>query len=128
MTWRARLERAWEDALVALFVDNTLVYRLVSCHRLGSRSFFVRRRQFHVCARCTGLLVGAALCPLSLLWSGAAPYAFAASLVALAADGGTQLLGWRESTNALRFATGLATTLQVAGCLAFAVSRISAAL
>jgi uncharacterized membrane protein len=65
-----------------------------------------------VCARCTGLLVGAAVSPLLVLWSPqSALLGFLIALGILAADGMTQLRGWRSSTNALRFSSGLATGL-----------------
>ena len=77
------------------------------CHRRPDRSFFYRGKQFPVCARCTGTLLGFALLPffalkvftLTLLWS------LLLHLPTLA-DGGTQALGWRESNNWLRLATG----------------------
>jgi uncharacterized membrane protein len=72
----------------------------------------VGARQLHVCARCTGLLVGVVVSPLLVLWNAqSALPAFLMALAILTADGMTQLRGWRSSTNALRFSSGLATGL-----------------
>ncbi len=99
----------WEQILIKVFVDNIYLYKLVRCHRKASRSFFVRNRQFHVCSRCTGLIVGYAISPIFLFISKNISILFAISLAALVIDGTTQLLGWRESNNKLRFITGLGT-------------------
>lgn len=89
------------------------------CHRRPDRSFFFRGKQFPVCARCTGTLVGFAILPffalkvlsLSLLW------ALALHIPALI-DGGTQALGWRESNNWLRLATGISLGVAQVGLVA----------
>ncbi|MGZ3546279.1 MAG: DUF2085 domain-containing protein [Gemmatimonadaceae bacterium] len=79
------------------------------CHRLPSRSFAVGGRQFHLCARCTGLSVGIIL-SLALIPFRGMLTPFALGFLALAsADALTQYAGWRESTNELRFLTGLST-------------------
>ncbi|WP_081594683.1 DUF2085 domain-containing protein [Allocoleopsis franciscana] len=106
---RLSLKHLWEELLIKIFVDNILLYKFVKCHRLSSRSFFVRNRQFHVCARCTGLIVGYTVSPIFLLFSEFASKLFVVFCTALAIDGVTQLLGWRYSNNKLRFATGFMT-------------------
>lgn len=119
------LENLWEELLIKLFVDNVLLYKLVKCHRLSSRSFFVRNRQFHVCARCTGLLVGYAVSPLFLLFGEHAFIGFIISCTALILDGITQLLGWRESNNRLRFITGFGTGATSLSVVWLIVSRLA---
>lgn len=82
--------------------------RLVTCHRRPDRSFFFRGRQFPVCARCTGILLGYLSFPLFLF--GVLNLSLLVTLLLLIptlVDGFTQALGWRESNNWLRFATGL---------------------
>ncbi len=103
--------RAGRALASRLFVANPFL-ALWPCHRRGDRSFFVCGRQFGVCARCTGLLSGFALSPLAVPLGTAflIPAAYAA-LVLLGLDGGTQLVGWRESTNRLRVVTGVAVGL-----------------
>ncbi|MGR3275435.1 DUF2085 domain-containing protein [Acaryochloris marina NIES-2412] len=103
------LKNFWEQLLIKLFIDNIFLYRFVKCHRLSSRSFFVRNRQFHVCARCTGLLIGYAISPLFLLFGDVMAKLFIIFSTALILDGTTQLLQLRQSNNVLRFITGLGT-------------------
>lgn len=81
------------------------------CHRRPDRSFFFRGHQFPVCARCTGFIVGT-LC--YCVFSRFVPVFYSYELLILAIlmqlpyiiDGTTQLLGYRESNNNLRFVTG----------------------
>jgi uncharacterized membrane protein len=88
-----------------VFVESPLPYAM-RCHQRSDRSFFVNGRQFHVCARCTGLLCGVVLSP-SFWFVGRADIAlFVACLTVLVLDGATQAIGVRRSTNALRFITG----------------------
>ena len=98
-----------EDLLIRLFVDNVFLHKYFKCHRLSSRSFFIRNRQFHVCARCTGLISGYLISPVFLLILEPAYKAFFFFCAALIMDGVSQLLKWRESNNSLRFITGLGT-------------------
>ncbi len=107
--WRSRLKSLYEEILIKVFVDNTLLYKFFHCHRLSSRSFFVRNRQFHVCARCTGLIAGYIVSPLFLLISELASRLFVVACALLILDGVTQLMKWRESNNQLRVATGFVT-------------------
>lgn len=84
---------------------------LVGCHRMPHRSFFWRGKQFPVCARCTGMLLGYLTffaflfisLPLRAVWVGLLLN------VPASLDGSSQALGWRESNNWLRLATGLAS-------------------
>ena len=80
--------------------------RLFYCHCRPDRSFFWRGRQFPICARCTGQLVGLLL-GIPLFVVGRFPlYVCAALLLPLIADGFLQLLTRYESTNPRRFITG----------------------
>ncbi|GAB4093321.1 DUF2085 domain-containing protein [Flaviaesturariibacter terrae] len=83
--------------------------QLVSCHRKPERSFFWKGRQFPVCARCTGIYLGYLTFPFFnfefwYLASGWALLLMAPTII----DGLTQAYLRRESTNWLRFSTGLA--------------------
>jgi uncharacterized membrane protein len=87
-------------------------YRTV-CHQKAERTIFVFGAKMAVCARCfsiyLGLFVGTLLVPLyNKIESPRIPDIKVAllSLVPLAADGITQLAGFRESTNELRLVTG----------------------
>lgn len=76
------------------------------CHQRADRSFFVAGYQLPVCARCLGAGLGQ-LAALPLAFVVPPRFAAAALALPLAVDGTTQRLGLRESTNKLRFATGL---------------------
>ena len=80
----------------------------MGCHRLPHRSFRFRGRQFPVCARCTGILLGYLVYPAFVfgVWPATLAGGLLLNLPAML-DGTTQMLGWRESTNALRLVTGV---------------------
>lgn len=104
-----KLKKYYERILIKLFIDNTLLYKFVNCHRISSRSFFVQNRQFHVCARCTGLIAGCLISPLLLPVSEYAAKVFIFSFTMLVFDGITQIMRWRKSNNKLRVITGFMT-------------------
>ena len=81
------------------------------CHRKPERSFFYKGHQFPVCARCTGFYAGLAaylVCNVFIEH----PYDLKMLMISIilliptSIDGFTQYLGFRESTNTLRFITG----------------------
>ncbi len=82
------------------------------CHRIPERSFFIKGHQFPVCARCTGFYTGLAL---YIIMNHFYPHGYNIEMLIIsiilmtpvAIDGTTQYFGSRESTNPLRFATGL---------------------
>ena len=82
--------------------------QLVTCHKIPSRSFFFKGRQFPLCARCTGIYLGYLSLPfftidifhISLLVS-------LILIIPTFIDGLTQAYCKRESNNVLRFVTGL---------------------
>ncbi|MBC7265797.1 MAG: DUF2085 domain-containing protein [Coriobacteriia bacterium] len=89
------------------------------CHQLPERSFFAGGFQLPVCARDTGIYAGFALSLLAItaLERGRRPTELprawilvvgAAGVAAMIADGVSSYAGLRETTNALRLATGLA--------------------
>jgi uncharacterized membrane protein len=81
--------------------------QLVTCHRIPSRSFFYKGRQFPLCARCTGIYLGYLSLPfftvdliqINLLFS-------ILLILPTIIDGLTQAYCSRESNNVLRFVTG----------------------
>lgn len=100
------------NLLVLAFVDSRLLHYW-PCHRLQARSFSVDGRQFHVCARCTGLIVGMLVAPFLLQFAGILFPLALPSVVLFFVDGVTQLIRLRESSNALRFATGAFVSIAV---------------
>lgn len=103
------LKHKWDSLLIKLFVDNIFLHKFVACHRLSSRSFFVRNRQFHICARYTGLITGCAMSVLLIPCQRYVAPLFLSFIFLLTLDGLTQLFGWRRSNNTLRLITGLGT-------------------
>lgn len=101
-----RMSGLFSRVLVRIYVDSVWVHRW-GCHRLPSRSFCVDNRQFHLCARCTGITAGLVFSPLLLIIRVHLPLVFAVSLAAVALDGFSQHFGWRESNNVIRVATGV---------------------
>ncbi len=96
------------------FLSN-LLYYLYShvCHQMPERSYFILGYKMAVCARCfgiyTGFLLGYILYPIIKgLNNFKIPNKkyLILSLIPIGLDGGTQLLGLRESFNTLRFITG----------------------
>jgi uncharacterized membrane protein len=97
--------------LIRVFVDSVSIHRFWHCHRRPDRSFFVMGRQFHICARCTGILTGLIACPVFIPIRNQLPAVFLIAVAGLLIDSLTQLAGWRESNNRIRFSTGLAVGL-----------------
>lgn len=104
-----------------------LLFRLM-CHGRVERSLALFDVPMPICARCAGVYLGL-LAGLAAFW--VLPYveerimrrvSFAA-VAPLAIDGLTQLSGLRESTNALRVATGLAAGLAFGMWVLTAVER-----
>ncbi len=92
--------------IISLFIDNKYLRLLFNCHQISSRSFFWKGRQFHICARCTGIFVGVLFSPSMLIFWKYSIYIFPLSFIVLSIDGVTQLFKLRESNNLLRFITG----------------------
>lgn len=87
---------------------NRLLGSLFMCHRIPERSFFIRGKQFPVCARCTGILCGYIIAMICLLM--VISYSFLGSillLIPMVIDGTGQLYNKWKSTNSRRFITGL---------------------
>jgi uncharacterized membrane protein len=126
----------WGPSPLAIDISDA-IYRFFSifCHQLPWRSLFFDDIQMPVCARCASIYVftGAGLIFLKLRGYGAREFKMNWLLLALllaptGLDGTTQLLGWRESTNALRLVTGAPYGLGYAYVLAWAVPFVYALL
>ncbi|WP_160692888.1 DUF2085 domain-containing protein [Clostridium sp. C2-6-12] len=78
------------------------------CHRMPERSFFFRGRQFPICARCTGILIGYIIGILYIIFYNKLGYTFELILmVPLLIDGIGQYKGYFVSTNIRRLITGI---------------------
>lgn len=87
---------------------NHLINRLKLCHQIPERSFHYKSKQFPVCARCTGILLGYCTIPLFYLEIIKIPISLIILLnIPLLIDSISQYLGLRESNNILRLITGI---------------------
>jgi uncharacterized membrane protein len=91
--------------------DSGKGLRLI-CHRIPARTFNIKGHYFPVCSRCTGLYMGVILCLIyiSLFYVVYTPILILFSIfmmIPTVIDGITQLFGFRDSNNILRFSTGL---------------------
>lgn len=77
------------------------------CHRLPERSFFFKGKQFPICARCTGILIGYFIGIIYILFNKNLNIIIELSfMIPLLIDGTGQYLGYFESTNIRRLITG----------------------
>ena len=77
------------------------------CHQLPERSFFWRGRQFPVCARCTGVVIGQVASVILIFLFRPPAYVPVICCGILFADWFIQYIGLRPSTNIRRCITGI---------------------
>ena len=80
----------------------------INCHQRANRSLFINGNEMPYCSRCVGIFFGLAIgtmFSLFIIVELRLPYILAA-LLPIGIDGGMQLLGFWESTNPVRLATG----------------------
>lgn len=78
------------------------------CHARPDRSFYFRGKQFPICARCTGELVGMVLCiPILIVWGCPSFGTVLFLMLPLIIDGFAQRLTPYESGNIRRLITGI---------------------
>ena len=77
------------------------------CHCRADRSFFWKGKQFPICARCTGELVGMVMAMVSLWFYLPSWWLVLVLMVPMVADGFIQLKTRYESTNLRRLLTGI---------------------
>jgi uncharacterized membrane protein len=82
------------------------------CHQQADRSLFLNENQMPFCSRCTaiwlGLVVGLGFMVLyTIELNGKFLFVILFSLIPIGIDGGGQLFGFWESTNIIRFFTGI---------------------
>jgi uncharacterized membrane protein len=91
---------------------NQILSKIPICHRLPDRTFNIRGYYFPVCARCTGLYIGA-FSYFTYVYFFYVQYTITLIIFAILImiptfyDGLTQFFGFRESNNLLRLFTGL---------------------
>jgi len=62
--------QARPDALASLFAVSVYLVGSAVCHQLDARSFHIWAHQMPVCARCTGVYLGAAIAALTAVGGG----------------------------------------------------------
>jgi uncharacterized membrane protein len=82
------------------------------CHQQATRSLFLNGNQMPYCTRCTAIWLGIAIGLVFITFfvlelSGIFVASFLLGLIPIGIDGIGQLLGFWESTNLIRFLTGL---------------------
>jgi uncharacterized membrane protein len=79
-----------------------------NCHQKASRSLFINGNEMPYCSRCVGIFFGLAIgTAISLFYIVELRLRYiAAALLPIGIDGGMQMLGFWESTNPVRLATG----------------------
>lgn len=93
---------------------------IFGCHCKSERSFFWRGRQFPICARCTGELIGILVSPLILVLCGVPDWRLCAVLaLPLIIDGFAQRLTSYQSGNLRRLVTGMLFGYALVGWLVF---------
>ena len=78
------------------------------CHQRPDRSFFIRGKQFPICARCTGILIGYVVgIVIAVITRCRYNLYFLILLLPLIIDGGIQQIYSIESNNIRRLITGI---------------------
>ena len=91
-----------------MFNFKTILKYMFYCHRIPQRSFFFMGRQFPICARCTGILIGYIIGIFYIIFYNRLGYIFELMLmIPLLIDGIGQYKGYFVSTNIRRLITGL---------------------
>jgi len=78
-----------------------------SCHQLPERSFFFKKWQFPVCARCTGTYIGNVLAVICAFFFIPRPEYLLVGCAVILTDWLVQFTGIRDSTNPRRLLTGI---------------------
>lgn len=81
---------------------------IFGCHQRPERSFFFHGKQFPICARCTGELIGIIVTPIGYFFLKNLPiWVFFVLLIPLVTDGLIQAKTKYESDNTKRLITGI---------------------
>lgn len=97
---------------------------VMGCHCRADRSFFYQGRQFPICARCTGLLIGFLL-GVVMLFSYIPPvYVLIIMCIPMVADGLLQRFTAYESGNIRRLITGVLFACGIVCLLAVSVRAV----
>ena len=81
--------------------------RSSGCHQMPERSFFIRGKQFPVCARCTGVMIGNIAAYVMFFLYAIPQEICILGCATMFLDWFVQYIGIRESTNVRRLVTGM---------------------
>lgn len=109
---------ACKDSGIKIYEFLFTVGSLTGCHQLPQRSFFVKGRQFPLCARCTGVLIGQAISVSLALCKVILPiWAAVLGMLVMLIDWVLQYFSIWTSCNVRRLVTGVLGGLGYAGLL-----------
>ena len=77
------------------------------CHQISERSFFIRGKQFPICARCTGVLIGKFMAYILFFLYTLPPKFYIMGCTVMFIDWFIQYIGLFTSTNLRRLITGI---------------------
>lgn len=83
------------------------IARTSGCHQMPERSFFIKGKQFPICARCTGVLIGNLIAYIMFFIYQLPPNLCVIGCAIMFTDWFVQYIGIRESTNVRRLITGI---------------------
>lgn len=116
-----KFSRLPKAGLVLFVTVKGREYRIAFCHRIEEHCIKIGKYTSLLCARCTGIVIGAGLAVVLLLLNVTLPlYALGLICLPLLIDGFTQFFGLRKSNNPLRFVSGV---LFAIGIMLFLLQR-----
>lgn len=99
---------SWNGILPEVnFQIKSNTYKLVLCHAVPERSFFIGKYQLPICSRCTGIFLGILISAILMNYVNIPIWLSLLFVSPLVADGFLQLLNIRTSNNLMRLFTGL---------------------
>ena len=100
-----KLYKEMRDRMIKFFAKWLPIF--FGCHCIPERSFFIKGKQFPICSRCTGILVGIFLAICTFFFVQIPIYYLIIMTIPMIIDGSVQAKTKYESNNKLRFFTGL---------------------
>ncbi len=79
----------------------------LGCHQMADRSFFIGKRQFPICARCTGVLIGYIVAVIMLFIVRISIWVCIVLCLIMFLDWFIQFVGIKKSNNWRRLVTGI---------------------
>lgn len=115
---------SWAAGLYPLAARLYWLFHFI-CHQEPARSLWIAGHPMAICARDVGLYGGLWVGVLMALWRRPSlpGWLVVMCVLPMALDGGTQLLGLRESTNVLRLVTGGLAGIPTAAYLGSVIAR-----